>query len=132
MNVVINFDFPKHAETYLHRIGRSGRYGHLGIAINLITYDDRYEYCFIIIFFCCDTTHLTYRISGLPGVYMVNLPVVLTGLENFICLQLCKVLWKLEATSGPGCSKLTMSFVKETKISYINISNMPVFFVEKM
>ena len=41
MNVVINFDFPKHAETYLHRIGRSGRYGHLGIAINLITYEDR-------------------------------------------------------------------------------------------
>ena len=41
VNVVINFDFPKHAETYLHRIGRSGRFGHLGIAINLITWDDR-------------------------------------------------------------------------------------------
>ena len=25
VNVVINFDFPKMAETYLHRIGRSGR-----------------------------------------------------------------------------------------------------------
>lgn len=41
VNVVINFDFPKNSETYLHRIGRSGRFGHLGIAINLITYDDR-------------------------------------------------------------------------------------------
>ncbi|CAN0556327.1 unnamed protein product [Ectocarpus sp. 8 AP-2014] len=30
------------AETYLHRIGRSGRFGHLGVAINLITYDDRF------------------------------------------------------------------------------------------
>lgn len=30
------------AETYLHRIGRSGRFGHLGIAINLITYEDRF------------------------------------------------------------------------------------------
>ena len=30
VNVVINFDFPKMAETYLHRIGRSGRFGHLG------------------------------------------------------------------------------------------------------
>jgi len=29
------------AETYLHRIGRSGRFGHLGIAINLITMEDR-------------------------------------------------------------------------------------------
>jgi len=43
VNVVINFDFPKMSETYLHRIGRSGRFGHLGIAINLITYEDRYN-----------------------------------------------------------------------------------------
>ncbi|KAM3567136.1 hypothetical protein VYU27_010713, partial [Nannochloropsis oceanica] len=31
------------AETYLHRIGRSGRFGHLGLAINLITYEDRFN-----------------------------------------------------------------------------------------
>uniref|UniRef100_A0A1I8BWT6 RNA helicase n=1 Tax=Meloidogyne hapla TaxID=6305 RepID=A0A1I8BWT6_MELHA len=74
VNVVINFDFPRNSETYLHRIGRfdllhlfrnfsfrvysqygnntrcltlinfsSGRFGHLGIAINLITYEDRYN-----------------------------------------------------------------------------------------
>ncbi|CAG9582389.1 putative ATP-dependent DEAD-box RNA helicase [Leishmania major strain Friedlin] len=43
VNVVINFDFPKYAETYLHRIGRSGRFGHLGVAINFVTYDDRYN-----------------------------------------------------------------------------------------
>lgn len=43
VNVVINFDFPKNAETYLHRIGRSGRFGHLGLAINLITYEDRHN-----------------------------------------------------------------------------------------
>ncbi|CEG39660.1 dead-box atp-dependent rna helicase 8 [Plasmopara halstedii] len=43
VNVVINFDFPKNSETYLHRIGRSGRYGHLGLAINMITYDDRFN-----------------------------------------------------------------------------------------
>lgn len=41
VNVVINFDFPKSSETYLHRIGRSGRFGHLGLAINLLTYKDR-------------------------------------------------------------------------------------------
>jgi ATP-dependent RNA helicase DDX6/DHH1 len=42
VNVVINFDFPRNAETYLHRIGRSGRFGHLGISVNLITFEDRY------------------------------------------------------------------------------------------
>eukprot|EP00911_Craspedida_sp_UC1_P002134 UC1_evm1s1641 len=43
VNVVINFDFPDKAETYLHRIGRSGRWGHLGIAINLITGENRFS-----------------------------------------------------------------------------------------
>lgn len=43
VNVVINFDMPKSAETYLHRIGRSGRFGHLGLAINLITFEDRFN-----------------------------------------------------------------------------------------
>lgn len=43
VNVVVNFDFPKSAETYLHRIGRSGRFGHLGLAINLMGWNDRYS-----------------------------------------------------------------------------------------
>ena len=28
---------------FRHRIGRSGRFGHLGLAINMITYDDRFN-----------------------------------------------------------------------------------------
>ncbi|EAN32896.1 DEAD-box ATP-dependent RNA helicase 8 [Theileria parva strain Muguga] len=41
VNVVVNFDFPKNSSTYLHRIGRSGRFGHLGLAINLVTEQDK-------------------------------------------------------------------------------------------
>ena len=44
VNVVFNFDFPKSSETYLHRIGRSGRFGHLGIAISFVTDDDLKNY----------------------------------------------------------------------------------------
>jgi superfamily II DNA/RNA helicase len=36
LSLVINFDLPKNKETYIHRIGRSGRYGRKGIAINFI------------------------------------------------------------------------------------------------
>lgn len=41
VNVVINFDFPTEGSTYLHRIGRSGRFGQIGLAINLITEKDQ-------------------------------------------------------------------------------------------
>lgn len=37
LNLVINYDLPKSKETYIHRIGRSGRYGRKGVAINFIT-----------------------------------------------------------------------------------------------
>jgi translation initiation factor 4A len=40
VSVVINFDIPKCVHTYLHRIGRSGRWGRKGIAINFITRRD--------------------------------------------------------------------------------------------
>ena len=36
LSLVINYDLPKEKETYIHRIGRSGRYGRKGYAINLI------------------------------------------------------------------------------------------------
>ena len=46
VSVVINFDIPKSECTYLHRIGRSGRWGRKGIAINFQTkYDvDKLKY----------------------------------------------------------------------------------------
>jgi translation initiation factor 4A len=37
LSLVINFDLPKSKETYIHRIGRSGRYGRKGVSINLVT-----------------------------------------------------------------------------------------------
>jgi superfamily II DNA/RNA helicase len=37
VSIVINFDIPKCVDTYLHRIGRSGRWGRKGVGINFIT-----------------------------------------------------------------------------------------------
>eukprot|EP01015_Nassula_variabilis_P036245 TRINITY_DN92_c0_g1_i5.p1 TRINITY_DN92_c0_g1~~TRINITY_DN92_c0_g1_i5.p1 ORF type:complete len:396 (-),score=109.22 TRINITY_DN92_c0_g1_i5:123-1310(-) len=37
VNLVINYDLPLSKEKYIHRIGRSGRYGRKGVAINFIT-----------------------------------------------------------------------------------------------
>jgi superfamily II DNA/RNA helicase len=40
VSIVINFDIPYSIDSYIHRIGRSGRFGRKGVAINLITYSD--------------------------------------------------------------------------------------------
>lgn len=37
VSTVINFDLPKSVHTYLHRIGRSGRWGRKGVGINFVT-----------------------------------------------------------------------------------------------
>jgi len=42
VSTVINFDIPKCQFTYLHRIGRSGRWGRKGMAINFVTQNDIY------------------------------------------------------------------------------------------
>jgi len=37
VSLVINFDIPNNMENYIHRIGRSGRYGRKGVSINFVT-----------------------------------------------------------------------------------------------
>merc|ERR1712070_411135 len=40
VSLVINYDLPSNLENYLHRIGRSGRFGRKGVAINFVTNND--------------------------------------------------------------------------------------------
>jgi superfamily II DNA/RNA helicase len=41
---VVNFDLPKQAEDYVHRIGRTGRAGRSGVAINLVNHGDMFQW----------------------------------------------------------------------------------------
>lgn len=43
INLVINFHMPDNLETYIHRVGRSGRYGRKGVAISLIITNNRID-----------------------------------------------------------------------------------------
>lgn len=40
VNLIINYDLPSQKEKYIHRIGRSGRFGRRGVAINFVTPGD--------------------------------------------------------------------------------------------
>lgn len=59
VSTVINFDIPKCQFTYLHRIGRSGRWGRKGMAINFVTKQD---------------IHLMRKIEGYYGIKIEELP----------------------------------------------------------
>jgi superfamily II DNA/RNA helicase len=43
VSTVINYDVPKCVHNYLHRIGRSGRWGRKGFAINFVTKQDVFD-----------------------------------------------------------------------------------------
>merc|ERR1712151_1333620 len=40
VSLVINYDIPVSREFYIHRIGRSGRFGRKGVALNFVTDED--------------------------------------------------------------------------------------------
>jgi len=40
VSLVINYDLPNNRELYIHRIGRSGRFGRKGVSINFVKTDD--------------------------------------------------------------------------------------------
>jgi translation initiation factor 4A len=59
VSVVINFDIPRNVHTYLHRIGRSGRWGRKGTGINFVTRRDMYNLRSIEDFYHCQINELT-------------------------------------------------------------------------
>lgn len=61
VGTVINFDIPKCVHTYLHRIGRSGRWGRKGLAINFVTEQD---------------LHVMKRIEGHYNITINELPAI--------------------------------------------------------
>jgi translation initiation factor 4A len=58
VSVVINFDISKDVSTYLHRIGRSGRWGRKGVGINLITRRDIPKMREVETFYACEIKEL--------------------------------------------------------------------------
>ena len=64
VSIVINYDLPLQKETYIHRIGRSGRFGRKGVAINLITHFDKQKLSEIENFYRTEISEMPIDISG--------------------------------------------------------------------
>ena len=65
VSVVINFDLPRDVHNYLHRIGRSGRWGRKGTGINFITRRDVIKMKEI-------ETYYNTQIEELPNNFLIN------------------------------------------------------------
>jgi translation initiation factor 4A len=64
VNMVINFDVPSNVHNYLHRIGRSGRWGRKGTAINMVVKRDKGLVEDIEAYYCCQIDPLTEEVLG--------------------------------------------------------------------
>merc|ERR1719219_1812974 len=64
VNLVINYDMPTVRENYIHRVGRSGRFGRKGVAINLITPDDVRDLREIELFYGTQIVELPMDVEG--------------------------------------------------------------------
>ena len=65
VSTVINFDLPKCVHNYLHRIGRSGRWGRKGVGINMVTPRDMLNLKDI-------ESHYNTQIEELPASFVAN------------------------------------------------------------
>jgi len=67
VSLVINYDFPKphQKESYIHRIGRSGRYGKKGCAINFVTQDDAHAVRTVEQYYSTKIEELPYDIANI-------------------------------------------------------------------
>ena len=63
VSVVINFDIPRNIHTYIHRIGRSGRWGRKGTGINFVTRRDMYQLKYIEDFYHCQIVELPANVN---------------------------------------------------------------------
>jgi len=65
VSIVINFDIPKDIHTYLHRIGRSGRWGRKGVGINFITRRDLSKIKEIENYYACEIKEMPINLDFL-------------------------------------------------------------------
>jgi len=67
VSLVINYDLPMNRENYIHRIGRSGRYGRKGVAINFVCDEDEPKLRDIETFYNTKIDELPMEVDSIMG-----------------------------------------------------------------
>ena len=74
VSLVINYDLPANRENYIHRIGRGGRFGRKGVAINFVTADD---------------VRMMREIEQFYSTQIEEMPMNVAGLSPIPCIICC-------------------------------------------
>jgi translation initiation factor 4A len=69
VSLVINYDLPNRRENYIHRVGRGGRFGRKGVAINFVTDYEKEDLQNIEKFYSMQTEEMPMRINDLIHAY---------------------------------------------------------------
>jgi translation initiation factor 4A len=64
VSIVLNYDIPFNKENYIHRIGRGGRYGRKGVAINFVTERDLNAMRILEKHYCCQIAEMPENINS--------------------------------------------------------------------
>jgi translation initiation factor 4A len=92
VSLVINYDLPANRENYIHRIGRGGRFGRKGVAINFVTAED---------------VRMMREIEQFYSTQIEEMPMNVAGewlLEPVVCSLLIQYRPHLNASTLPGCA----------------------------
>jgi len=99
VSLVINYDLPANRENYIHRIGRGGRFGRKGVAINFVTADD---------------VRMMREIEQFYSTQIEEMPMNVAGKLRVPATRFCALLILL------GRPDLRTSYLHSTGISHIS------------
>lgn len=109
VSLVINYDLPTNRENYIHRIGRGGRFGRKGVAINFVTTDDVRMLRDIereFVFFCWFWCPLMIMMSEFYNTQIDEMPLNVAWVSFWMLFFLCSyrlvsdLIWFLLRASG--------------------------------
>lgn len=117
VSLVINYDLPANRENYIHRIGRGGRFGRKGVAINFVTADDVRMMREIEQFYSTQIEEMPMNVAGKygPACVQINLLTAVSRPHLKVSRHVAQVdyerstptqydfLWRNAKDSASGC-----------------------------
>ena len=88
MSLVINYDLPANRENYIHRIGRGGRFGRKGVAINFVTADDVRMMREIEQFYSTQIEEMPMNVAGRHSLFPIVIRKLLTRHRSHLSVPL--------------------------------------------